>query len=71
MNNKAIADDWRIKLLLPLFWLIDALLATPPVASYIFERFRTPDNIRAVLQGVYRNPTAVDDELVEMIYGPR
>ena len=105
MNNKAIADDWRIKLLLPLFWLIDALLQTPPVAAYIFERFRTRDNIRAVLQvrrcgpsgrscspcsappphthtrrrrrrcalmqGVYRNQAAVDDELVDLIYTPR
>lgn len=38
MNNKAIVDDWRIKLLLPLLWLIDFLLKQKAIASAIFER---------------------------------
>ena len=50
MNNKAIVDDWRIKLALPLFLLIDLLLKTPPIAQRLFDRFRTPDNIRNILQ---------------------
>lgn len=37
MNNKAIVDDWRIKLLLPLLWLIDFLLNQKGIASAIFE----------------------------------
>lgn len=40
MNNKAIVDDWRIKLLLPLLWLIDFLLKQRAIASSIFERVK-------------------------------
>lgn len=40
MNNKAIVDDWRIKLLLPLLWLIDFLLKQRGIASYLFDRVR-------------------------------
>lgn len=70
MNNKAVADDWRIKLAMPIFLLIDALLARPKVARYLFDRFRTPDTLRSVLLGVYSDPTAVDEALIELIYGP-
>ncbi len=31
---------------------------------------RSRDNIRTVLQSVYRNQSSVDDELVDIIYGP-
>lgn len=40
MNNKAIVDDWRIKLLLPLLWLFDFLLKQRGIASYLFDRVR-------------------------------
>jgi len=40
MNNKAIVDDWRIKLLFPLLWLFDFLLSQRGIASAIFERVR-------------------------------
>jgi hypothetical protein len=40
MNNKAIVDDWRIKLILPLLWLIDFLLKQKRIASAIFERVK-------------------------------
>ncbi|MED6109693.1 hypothetical protein PIB30_036057 [Stylosanthes scabra] len=40
MNNKAIVDDWRIKLVLPLLWLIDFLLKQRGIASAIFERVK-------------------------------
>lgn len=40
MNNKAIVDDWRIKLLLPLLWLIDFLLKQRPIASALFQRVK-------------------------------
>ncbi|MBA0727452.1 hypothetical protein Golax_000437, partial [Gossypium laxum] len=38
MNNKAIVDDWRIKLLLPLLWLVDFLLKQRRIATAVFER---------------------------------
>lgn len=40
MNNKAIVDDWRIKLILPLLWLVDFLLKQKGIASAIFERVK-------------------------------
>lgn len=40
MNNKAIVDDWRIKLLLPLLLLFDFLLKQNIIASYLFDRVR-------------------------------
>ncbi|GAY69237.1 hypothetical protein CUMW_270400 [Citrus unshiu] len=39
-NNKAIVDDWRIKLLLPLLWFIDFWLKQRPVTFTFFERAR-------------------------------
>lgn len=40
MNNKAVVDDWRIKLLFPLLWLVDFLLKQRGIASAIFERVK-------------------------------
>lgn len=48
--QQAISDDWRIKLAMPLFLLIDWLLKQPPIAQRLFDRFRTPNNIRNILQ---------------------
>ncbi|CAI5475968.1 unnamed protein product [Closterium sp. Yama58-4] len=70
LNNKAIEDDWRIRLALPFFLLIDCLLSIPPLASAIFNRVRTRDNVASVLRAVYSNPDAVDDELVQLICAP-
>lgn len=41
LNNKAITDDWRIKLALPVFYFIDFLLSIPPVARAIFKTVKT------------------------------
>ncbi|KAH0990715.1 hypothetical protein GBA52_002198 [Prunus armeniaca] len=70
MNNKAITDDWRIKLFLPLLWLIDFLLKQRGIASAIFERVKQRDNIRNILLSVYGNKESVDEELVEIIMEP-
>lgn len=70
MNNKAQSDDWRIKLAMPIFKLIDLILKTPSVAVPAFERFRQRESIRGVLQNVYVNKAAVDDELVDIICSP-
>ncbi|XP_010252240.1 PREDICTED: uncharacterized protein LOC104593880 [Nelumbo nucifera] len=70
MNNKAIVDDWRIKLLLPLLWLIDFLLKQQGIASAIFERVKQRENLRSILLSVYGNKDYVDDVLVEIIKGP-
>eukprot|EP00268_Persea_americana_P017755 TRINITY_DN185_c0_g2_i5.p1 TRINITY_DN185_c0_g2~~TRINITY_DN185_c0_g2_i5.p1 ORF type:complete len:223 (-),score=57.25 TRINITY_DN185_c0_g2_i5:2443-3111(-) len=70
MNNKAIVDDWRIKLLLPLLWLFDFLLRQRVIASALFERVKQRENLKNVLLSVYGNKEAVDDDLVEIIKKP-
>ncbi|KAL3641451.1 hypothetical protein CASFOL_016419 [Castilleja foliolosa] len=70
MNNKAIVDDWRIKLFLPLLWLIDFLLKQRGIASYLFDRVRQRDSLRNILLSVYGNKDSVDDDLVEIIRKP-
>ncbi|KAK9200368.1 hypothetical protein WN944_015565 [Citrus x changshan-huyou] len=65
MNNKAIVDDWRIKLLLPLLWFIDFLLKQRPIASAIFERVKQRETLRNILLSIYANKESVDETLVE------
>ncbi|KAB8509367.1 hypothetical protein FH972_025407 [Carpinus fangiana] len=66
MNNKAIVDDWRIKLLLPLLWLFDFLLRQRGIASAIFQNVRKRENLKSILLSVYGNKEYVDEELVEV-----
>ncbi|ESR55122.1 hypothetical protein CICLE_v100242672mg, partial [Citrus x clementina] len=66
MNNKAIVDDWRIKLLLPLLWFIDFLLKQRPIASAIFERVKQRESLRNILLSIYANKESVDETLVEV-----
>ncbi|MFS7972978.1 putative alpha/beta hydrolase-1 [Helianthus anomalus] len=70
MNNKAIVDDWRIKLLFPLLWFIDFLLKQKGIASFIFERVRQRESLRNILLSVYGNKDSVDDDLIEIIREP-
>ncbi|XP_020091000.1 uncharacterized protein LOC109711998 isoform X2 [Ananas comosus] len=70
MNNKAIVDDWRIKLILPLLWLVDFLLKQRRIASAIFERVKDRENLKNILLSVYGNKEAVDDDLIEIIKRP-
>jgi len=70
MNNKAVSDDWRIKVAMPVFKAIDFLLNRPRIAKYLFDKYRSKDNIRNVLEAVYVNKGSVDDELVDIIYNP-
>ncbi|URD84465.1 alpha/beta hydrolase fold [Musa troglodytarum] len=70
MNNKAVVDDWRIKLLLPLLWLFDFLLSQRVIASALFERVKQRENLKNILLSVYGNKDAVDEDLIEIIKGP-
>ncbi|XP_071711542.1 uncharacterized protein [Rutidosis leptorrhynchoides] len=70
MNNKAIVDDWRIKLVYPLLLLIDFLLKQNRIASFIFERARQRESLKNILLSVYGNKDFVDDDLVEIIREP-
>ncbi|GLC39668.1 hypothetical protein PLESTB_001862600 [Pleodorina starrii] len=71
MNNKGVIGDWRILALYPVLLFIDFLLSIPAVSAALFNNVRTRDNIRQVLaNGVYRNPSNVDADLVEEIFAP-
>jgi hypothetical protein len=70
MNNKARTDDWRVRLAFPLFLLVDVLLKTEVIAARMFRSFRTAENVRSVLESIYVNTSAVDDELVDLICKP-
>ncbi|KAJ8545314.1 hypothetical protein K7X08_017897 [Anisodus acutangulus] len=70
MNNKAIVDDWRIKLLFPLLWLVDFLLYQRSIASGIFNRVKQRENLKNILLSVYGNKESVDEDLVDIIRTP-
>ncbi|KAG7037192.1 yugF [Cucurbita argyrosperma subsp. argyrosperma] len=70
MNNKAIVDDWRIKLLLPLLWLVDFLLNQRRIASALFERVKKRDSLKNILSSVYGNKENVDEDLIDIILEP-
>ena len=54
----------------PLFALIDALLRSP-LSTLLFDKVRTPETVRSLLEGgVYQNAARVDDELVRMLTRP-
>ncbi|MBW4648560.1 MAG: alpha/beta fold hydrolase [Kastovskya adunca ATA6-11-RM4] len=44
------------------------LVSSPVVGPFLFNRIRQKSRIRNTLRQVYRNPDAIADELVEMIY---
>lgn len=46
------------------------LVRSPVVGSLLFDRVRTKSSIRRTLRQVYRNPEAVSEELVELLYAP-
>ena len=47
---QGLTDDWRVRLAFPIFRLIDFLLSRQRVARFLFNNFRTKDNLRKVLQ---------------------
>lgn len=70
MNNKAVADDWRLKVIYPALKFVDYLLSIKWLAQRIFNAFRSRENIKSVLSSVYIDKQSVDDELVDLIYNP-
>ncbi|KAK9907565.1 hypothetical protein WJX75_006039 [Coccomyxa subellipsoidea] len=70
MNTKGLTDDWRVRLAFPFFLLIDFLLSRQRIARWLFDGFRTKENLRKALLAVYKNEEAVDDALVDLIHVP-
>ncbi|KAH9782263.1 RF PROK I domain-containing protein [Citrus sinensis] len=65
---QGIVDDWRIKLLFPLLWLIDPLLKQRPIADAIFEDVKQRGTLRNILLSIYANKKSVDETLVESVF---
>ncbi|KAH7286697.1 hypothetical protein KP509_32G018600 [Ceratopteris richardii] len=72
MNRKGLMDEnFLIRLLSPIFILIEYLLQKPRVANFLFDRFRRKENIRSILeQQAYRNKASVTDQLVDILHAP-
>ena len=47
---QGLTDDWRVRLAFPVFQLIDFLLSRQRIARFLFNNFRTKDNLKKVLQ---------------------
>ena len=47
---QGLTDDWRVRLATPIFQLIDLLLSRQRIARFLFDNFRTRDNLKKVLQ---------------------
>ena len=50
MFVQGLTDDWRVRLAMPIFQLIDFLLSRQRIARFLFDNFRTKDNLKKVLQ---------------------
>jgi pimeloyl-ACP methyl ester carboxylesterase len=56
----------------PLLWFFQKVLLGPRMGSSFFARFKTRANVESILrqQGVYRNQTNINDELLETLLVP-
>jgi pimeloyl-ACP methyl ester carboxylesterase len=78
MNNKVKRLDgdfdgygWQYKAVVPIFAvvlaIIDTVLKIEPVAKPLFDGVRGVENVRGALEKVYKDPSRVDDTLVNSI----
>lgn len=72
MNRKGLAqDDLLLAALTPVFLVLEYLLKKPRIANYLFQGFRNKDNVKRILkQQVYRDKSAVTDQLIDILYKP-
>ncbi|MCO5568157.1 hypothetical protein L7F22_021854 [Adiantum nelumboides] len=72
MNRKGLMkENFSIRLLSPIFIVVEYLLQQPRVANFLFHRFRRKENIRKILEEqAYRNKASVTDQLVDILYEP-
>ncbi|KAL7559379.1 hypothetical protein ACA910_008003 [Epithemia clementina (nom. ined.)] len=64
-------DDvpWWVR---PILYLVQNVVLKGDWGHRFFQNFKSPDNVERILrnQGVYRNQTHVNDELLELLLGP-
>ena len=56
----------------PVLWFVQHVMLGPQMGGRFFADFKTRQNVESILkeQGVYRDPTNVDEELLEILLGP-
>lgn len=74
MNSKGTLSNDAVPLVVrlalwPLFALLDAVLRSP-LGEVIFDNLRDRETLTTTLQGLYVNPKAVDEELVDSVLLP-
>jgi len=71
MNQLGLYDDPAVAVAMPFFWVFERLLQIRPVATRLFDAFRSKENVQRLLTGqVYGNSERVTAELVEILYAP-
>ncbi|KAL2609125.1 hypothetical protein R1flu_027698 [Riccia fluitans] len=72
MNRKGLTRDGvLLRILSPIFVAVEYLLQKPNIAEYLFNRFRSKENVKKILTDqAYRNKEAVTDELVDILHHP-
>jgi pimeloyl-ACP methyl ester carboxylesterase len=72
MNRKGLEkDDALLRAISPIFVGVEYLLQRPRIANYLFNRFRSKQNVKTILsQQAYVNKDAVTDELVDILHLP-
>jgi hypothetical protein len=72
MNRKGLAQDGlALRLVTPIFVVVEYLLQQPKIANYLFNKFRSKKNVKQILQQqAYRDKAAVTDQLVDILHHP-
>ncbi|BBN18610.1 hypothetical protein Mp_8g03940 [Marchantia polymorpha subsp. ruderalis] len=72
MNRKGLAQDGvLLRIISPIFVAVEYLLQKPDIAKFLFNRFRSKENVKKILTDqAYRNTDAVTDQLVDILHHP-
>ncbi|KAG0593561.1 hypothetical protein KC19_1G338900 [Ceratodon purpureus] len=72
MNRKGLAQDGlALRLIAPVFVVVEYLLQQPKIANFLFNKFRSKENVKQILQQqAYCDKQAVTDQLVDILHHP-
>eukprot|EP00246_Nothoceros_aenigmaticus_P002032 TRINITY_DN12752_c0_g1_i1.p1 TRINITY_DN12752_c0_g1~~TRINITY_DN12752_c0_g1_i1.p1 ORF type:complete len:499 (-),score=60.67 TRINITY_DN12752_c0_g1_i1:649-2145(-) len=72
MNRKGLSQDGALlRIISPIFMGVEYLLQRPSIASFLFDKFRSKENVKKILQQqAYRDVTAVTSQLVDILHHP-
>jgi pimeloyl-ACP methyl ester carboxylesterase len=67
LNHRPDELNWPLRLVMRAFI---QFVSHPITGTFLFNQVRQKHRIRSTLKQVYRNPAAITDELVELLYRP-